>query len=63
MIEKMECFLAYDLSFCGSSALHFSGFGVVAGIALLYFTEGVPRVRRDILQVSCLMGLNRRRHE
>lgn len=35
-----------------SSALHFSGFGVVAGIALLYLGEGIPRVQRDILQVS-----------
>lgn len=38
------------------SGLTAGAFGGVAGIAALYFLEGVPRVRRDILQKLPVMG-------
>lgn len=43
---------AYDLN----SGVTLGGFGGVAGFFALYFFSDVPRVRKDILQVSQMVG-------
>lgn len=39
-----------------SSGIAAGSFGVAAGLAALFFLEGVPRVRKDILQKLPIIG-------
>ena len=49
-ISKLTGYLVVD------SGMTAAAFGAVAGIGALFFLEGVPRVRRDILQKLPTLG-------